>query len=344
MGVTGTFCQLCALPVQHDHYVPANGGYLNIYRGGTEGGGRDWSAETHKPFPFDERHRWLEDAVSVNRFSTGTKRGRVEDGHLRSSPDDDDPAFVWNGGDEDGFVFHHWCWEAIGKPERGEDTIRAAGLLPYSFVAIYHGQLFELRELATDGKGWMTEDPRTSARSRERIEGLIELAKAHPMSGEATSLQEIVQADRDWVAVTGHDDDDARSSLVHFRSAPNPNTPGLSNFPHLLCLSLVFDQKRNLPTPEELEAFEAFALGFGAAIERDGFGVHVLTAFGQGKRQHLAYVKDLAEGHRRIDALPGRGLISPTRSAPGLNAPDDYDDAHDPRWKIVFEEMGLPRR
>lgn len=333
MGVIGTFCQLCGLPVQHDHYVPSDRGYLNIYRGARPGGGHDWESESRKPFPLGPGQAWLADAVSVARFGRGVKRGAVEDGFLHAGPDDADPVMVWSGGDEDALAFHHWCWEAMGTPDTGDACVSAVGLLPYSFVARYHGQLFDLRALEADGKGWLAEDPRTSPRSRARIERLLELAR-RPPNVDDTTLSEIVKHDRDWVAVTGTDARRERLELIHYRAAPSPRTPGLEAFPHLLCLALVFDPTPRLPTPAELERFEAFTLAFGEALERDGLGVHVVSSFGAGRRQHLAYVKELTEAHRRVDALEGRGAI----------ASDDYDDAHDPTWKIVFEEMGLPRR
>jgi hypothetical protein len=324
MGVTGTFCQLCAMPVQHDHYVPLHGRFA-IYRGAAEGGGRDWSAE--RPFPFGPEHAWLKDAVAVDRFGEGVSRGLVEDGHLED-PEKDDSVFVWNGGDEDAYVFHHHCWEATGKPTSGPATIRATGLLPYSVVSLYHEQLFQFRELEADGKAWMLRNPASEPRNRERVEQLIDLATRKPSPGRApSSLGEVVSMDRDWHSTTVRGD--TRHHLVHFRRAPDAQMD-LSPFPHLLALVIRYSEDARDASAEELGRIQALMFAFKAALERGGFGVHVLSSCGQGLHQHFAYVKDLAEGHRLVDALPERGPIKP----------DDYDDAHDPAWEIFFQQRG----
>jgi hypothetical protein len=57
MGVLSTYCQICGLPVQQDHYVPAkDGGYFHIWRG-------DGDDACPPAVDFGPERAWLRDAV-----------------------------------------------------------------------------------------------------------------------------------------------------------------------------------------------------------------------------------------------------------------------------------------
>src|SRR3954454_13958646 len=59
VGVLSTYCQVCGLPVQHDHYVPQpDSRYLRIWRGDGDDG-------CEPAFAFGPEHGWLRRAVGL---------------------------------------------------------------------------------------------------------------------------------------------------------------------------------------------------------------------------------------------------------------------------------------
>src|SRR6185436_3778768 len=205
MGVHGTFCQLCGLPTQHDHYVPTSSGLLKIYRGSAEGGGQRWESG-ERPFPFGPEHEWLKDAVVLPWDDPRVLRGPIEDGAIEDAAGES--VLVFEGGEE-GLAFHHACWELQGSPPATGPAFRANHTHGWALVEGYHGQLFEFEELAADGKAWMLADPRNDARSRRRIEAMLEIARDE-VTKAAESLEEILAKDRDWVCRAIRDEDHAR--------------------------------------------------------------------------------------------------------------------------------------
>ncbi|MBL8938574.1 MAG: DUF695 domain-containing protein [Archangium sp.] len=331
MGVHGAVCQLCGLPTQHDHYVPTASGMLKIYRGSAEHGGHTWEAD-ERPFVFGPSHAWLSDAIGLSREpECRLFRGTVEDGGLQDTASGEN-LFVWDGDDE-ALVYHHRCWELMGSPTTLDGALRGHGTPEWSLVALYHEQLFEFWELADDGKAWMLEDPSTNERSKARLTSLIDrLRSIGPHERDPESLAEIVAMDRDWYAVAARNDDRSRRHVVHYRTAPRRDTDR-SAYPHLVCVLKAYAGD-GLATGERFSQLEAFFMAMKAAVERDGLGVMVLAAIGEGQAQYLAYVRDVTEAHARIDAVPGINVP----------APAEYDDEDDPSWRVLFEEMGLPRR
>ncbi|MFT3706394.1 MAG: hypothetical protein QM817_01880 [Archangium sp.] len=313
-----TFCQLCGLPTQHDHYVAAHGGGFNIYRGSMENGGHDWAAQPNQPFPFTPSHAWLRDAVGLLRDEERVVRGTVEDGGL-VDPKTEDEIFV-SDGDEDALVFHHWCWELMGCPVNPEHAARGTSQLGWAQLAPYQEQLFEFADYAREGKGELLNDPRTSTASRERITAALEDARRAPPSfDEPNAVDEVLKLDRDWRGTTMGN----RAYLIRYREGLTEEMVASSGREHLLCLIQ--------PATEPSRELEALERQFKQTLEADGLGVTVLHSFGEKKLQLLAYVRDLKEAHRRVEAL-------------GWNGPLEFDDAHDPAWKIFFHDMGVPRR
>jgi hypothetical protein len=168
MGVMGTWCQICGLPVQHDHYVPQDGMFA-IWRGPAT----TWCASA---VAFGPEHDWLLDAVGLRWSRDGDPAvvaGRVEDGVIVGPGGEDLPdGFVGDGLDERA-ALHRVCWELAGQPSSWEelDPPSLAELQPY------HGQLFAFAELVADGRGWMLVDPRWDSaagrRSRDRVLALL---------------------------------------------------------------------------------------------------------------------------------------------------------------------------
>ena len=155
MGVMGTWCQLCGLPVQHDHYVPDGSGHgLKIYRQGSEDGGHQWE-DNEKPMKFGPEHQWLKDAVAIARDDDdgpAVLHGVAQDGNFEDA-NGEDSVFVANG-DEDAYVFHAVCWKAMGKPAPVEPEQIANRTHRFSLQGPYQQQLFDVRTFVDDGKAW----------------------------------------------------------------------------------------------------------------------------------------------------------------------------------------------
>src|SRR5688500_5873690 len=106
MGVMGTYCQVCGLPVQYDHYVPA-GDMWAIYRGD----GRDSVAPV---VHFGPEHVWLREAVGLRVDPSETTvlvEGLIHDGFFEGAFHD----FVADGLEERA-ALHRTCYETIGRP------------------------------------------------------------------------------------------------------------------------------------------------------------------------------------------------------------------------------------
>jgi hypothetical protein len=164
MGVVGTFCQICGVATQHDHYVPMDG-MFGIYRGGS-------GHEVCAPLvAFGPEHAWLKEAVGLRLRADQEPpilEGEIHDGRFEDSDEDD--ARVWDGIDERA-ALHKACWELAERPEvwkgaRGDETLTS-----------YQQQLFEFGKLVEDGLGWMLADPRSTSpegrRNAERIRRLL---------------------------------------------------------------------------------------------------------------------------------------------------------------------------
>jgi hypothetical protein len=325
MGVLATWCQLCGLPVQHDHYVEARGGGFNIYRGSMPNGGHDWSNEPAQPFTFGPQHVWLRDAVGVRRGGARPVFGIVEDGGLNPGSEE---IFVADG-DEDARVYHRFCWDLMGKPTEAADALRAQQTVLFEQLYPYQEQLFDFQRFEENGKGDWLLDPSSNERSRRRIETALAAVKKPFSFDPPTSLAQVLEWDRDWQGTAARSQEGEVVHHVQFRRDPTPRMD-LSAYPHLLCFLLEFET----PMPVEFVRVEELEWQAKEAIERDASGIVVMLSVGRGQMQLLAYVKDLEEAHRRMNALPNaetKGTV-------------DFDDAHDPTWKIFFEEMGLPAR
>lgn len=178
MGVMGTFCQVCGVAAQHDHYVPQPGGMLGIYRGGP-------GPSRFSPLvAFGAEHAWLERAAALaidESQSPPVVFGRCSDGGLEGpdgGPLTDD--FVGDGLD-DRAVLHEACWRLAGEPTCWD--ILAVVLRPHGLER-YQEQLFEFAALVDDGEGWKLVDPDLDTpdgrRNRARILGLLGRAERRP--------------------------------------------------------------------------------------------------------------------------------------------------------------------
>jgi hypothetical protein len=337
MGVHGATCQLCRLPLQHDHYVPQRGGagMLKIYRGGSEGGGHEWE-EGEPVVRFGPEHAWLADAIGVPFGEGALLRGAVEDGSLTDAATGAD-AFIWDG-DEDALAFHAYCWKRMGEPVRAGDAVVSRGLHLAAFADTYAGQLYEFRELIDHGKGWMLADPRGTTgdarRSAARIDAILADARRTPPPQTAPkSVADVLAADRGWRGIFLRENDHAPRDAVRYRANLDA-TLDLDGY-----TTLVWAMKEHagggLPSPEAWAELEAFEVAVKAAVEQDAAAILIMVTIDRTQAQYLIYARDEAATRAAIDAAAAR-FGSVTR-------PIDYDNETDPGWKVYFANMD-PRR
>jgi len=331
MGVHGTFCQLCALPVNHDHYIPTPGGMLRIYRGGTSDPPQTWN-DAEQPFPFTPDHDWLRRAVGIEHGTNKILRGEVSDGNLTDDASGD--TTMPFEGDDDARTYHAYCYEALGSPTDSR-ALTARGTHAFALLAPYHEQLFELQLLADDDKAWMLADPATSPRSRDRIAAAVGEAKrvaaARP-TAEPTTIDDILALDAGWQGVVFHDVSHRRRELLRYRA---DIVPGLDcrEFVDLVCVVKEYaDDPLTQPTAAVREQLEAFEVLLKTTVERDRAAIHVATMFGgeRSQAQFILYARNAAATAAAIRALPDV-------------AADDVSIEPDPTWKIFFAEV-IPRR
>lgn len=174
MGVFGTFCQICAMPVQHHCYVPMEGGMLSIYRGEEER-----SPSHPKPnFPFGPEHSWLVKVVAL-RLDAGDDpdviHGAVESGVVWVG--DYEEEYEVDEGLSERAALHEKCWE-LSKKKEWSELSHCRESQAWQDLHRYHGQLFEYDQLHEDGLTWMTADPSSGTedgvKNRERILRIIE--------------------------------------------------------------------------------------------------------------------------------------------------------------------------
>lgn len=176
MAVFATFCQLCGLPVQQDHYVPAETeNYFHIWRG-------DGDDACEPIIPFGAEHAWLRDALGL-RFDDRallmpTISGIVHDGDLGNPGGNLFEVDLVDGEGDDRMALHAACWRIAGEPTSWE-PFASLRQLPKEEDR-YRQQLFDFGPFVEDGHGWMLVDPESGTpeglRNRQRIVAIIESA------------------------------------------------------------------------------------------------------------------------------------------------------------------------
>lgn len=167
MAVIGTYCEICGLPVQLDHYVPRPDGGLWIWRD-------DGSDVCDPAIAFGAEHAWLSRAVALRWDETPPVpviEGTVHDGYLENAFGVG--AGVFPGVDDRGAA-HHACWQLAGRPASYQSL---SHLQPPAVLEKYQQQLFDFQAFADDGHSWMLADPDAGtpdgSRSRQRIMDLL---------------------------------------------------------------------------------------------------------------------------------------------------------------------------
>ena len=169
MGVLSTYCQICGLPVQHDHYVPMEiGSMFHIWRGDGD--------DTCDPIvPFGPEHAWLRRAVGLrldDRSAEIAVEGIVHDGYIQGFGDDGD---VYDGVGDSRAALHSACWHLADRPATWESLEHLE--LPVEDER-YREQLFDFEAFIADGHAWKLVDPESGTpdglRSRQRVRAILE--------------------------------------------------------------------------------------------------------------------------------------------------------------------------
>ncbi|HEU0033931.1 MAG TPA: DUF695 domain-containing protein [Kofleriaceae bacterium] len=334
MGVIGSYCQLCRLPLSHDHYVQsASLGMLKIYRSTAEHGGHDWEPG-ERVVRFGREHRWLRDAIAITREETPrVVEGPVEDGVLEAG---DDHVFIWEG-DDDGFAYHRFCYERIGSPRTLEALVHGRGTHAASVVDTYGGQLFEFHELIDQGKGWMLVDPRLDTddarRSRARIEEILAIAQRPRSERRPARVADVLAVDRDWRGMMLRGDAHAPRDVIRYRASVHPALD-CAEYPVLVwAMKEYVTAGTALPEAAVFDELERFEHALKASVERDAAAILVMVTIGATQAQFLVHARDEAETVARIQALP---------SGPATK-PIEFDNERDPAWNVYFSQMA-PKR
>ena len=169
MGVMASYCQLCGLPVQHDHYVATERpDSWNIYRSSEP-------SFTRPALPFGPEHGWMTEAVGQDPYEDSDPVFG-KDGHLED--ESGEPHFVCHGL-EDRAVLHKACWEMAGQPRSFQTLAAAPRLHDWVLMSRYQEQLFEFEQLVKDGRAAWLIAPNlpAGAENRQRIEALLAEAR-----------------------------------------------------------------------------------------------------------------------------------------------------------------------
>jgi hypothetical protein len=173
VGVMGTFCQVCGMPTNYDHYSnESDTGMIEIKRN---------EDLDDSDIAFGPEHSWLESCVvlPVYPYLNGKiLRGKIEDGRLIA--ENDDSIFVSEGKDE-GFALHEKCWALAGSPKNYEALSHISESVEFRDLTQYHDQFFDFNKLIDDGKSWMLSDPDSTSdegiQNRKRILSILNRSK-----------------------------------------------------------------------------------------------------------------------------------------------------------------------
>lgn len=319
MGVMGSYCQLCRLPLQHDHYVPDpdGGGGLAIYRG------RDPKGAPAMRLTRD--HEWLADAVALPWVAGRPLAGAVEDGVLVDATSG--TKLLVMAGDEDGLALHRRCWEMLGSPAAAGDAAPLVGRGTHGAAQIepYLGQLFELADFVAHGAAWMLDDPRAAPKSRERIDAIRAQARANRLPvPRPARVADVIAADRDWDGMMLRDGDGAATHIVRYRTSLRPDLD-LATYPALVWAIRDYDGS-GLPDADGSARMRALEHAIKDAAELGERAILLVVTVGEGKAQFLLHARDEAATRAAIDKL-------------GKGAEVAYDNADEPTWRTYFTQM-----
>jgi hypothetical protein len=329
MGVIGTSCQLCKLPLNHDHYVTSPSlGLLKIYRTSADAGGHDWQPD-ERVVHFAPEHAWLCDAVAMSRIDGSVVAGVVEDGGLDER--NGEGLFVGSG-DDDGFAFHRYCYELTGSPTTLDTLVTSHHSHGWALLETYNGQLFDLRALVDHGKAWMLVDPHGDSpdarRSRARIAAILAQARTPMPQQRLAKVADVLAADRGWCARMIRNGREP-GVLLRYRDDVHPELD-CADYPALVWAMKEFGE--GFPDNATLAELELFELAVKTAVEADAGAILLMVTIGDGQAQYIIQARDEAVTRAKIAALP-QGEITL-----------DFDNERDPTWKVFFTQLAPRRR
>lgn len=309
MGVHATYCLICGLPVQHDHYVATDKEDLwAIYR------------SDHQPvghFPFGPEHQWLLRGVAVND-EEGPFFGSCEDGCLKT----EDGEELYVGSDSEDFsALHAYCWNAAGQPREYNRIYHYRYTYGRTFLRKYQEQLFDFGRCVAQGDGWLLTDPDLpeGRPNRERIDAILGTCppSLDPQGAprDPANVAELLASDN-WLFyyLPG------QGGLDFWRFRNNVS-PGFDpqGYPYQLWLT---ESLERTPLPE----MERFEQRFFQAVQQGGAAV-ALAALNVGGEYHLILQGRDVELCREELAKQGRPV--------GL----ELEVEDQPRWAGYFESL-----
>lgn len=310
MGVFATYCMVCGLPVQHDHYVATDReNFWAIYR-----------SDNHPPghFTFGPEHDWLLEGVAIS-IEDGPHFGSCSDGCLTAEHGKE----YYVGSDyEDYMALHRYCWEAAGEPRDYNLIYHYKYSFERSFLKRYQEQLFAFAECCEQGDGWLLIDPRSSAgkRNRDRIQDIIK-AQPEPLDErgevkEPETVAELVATDV-WMLEYARSASGAHEPWRFRRNVPTTIEKAL--FPHAFWLIM---------SPGETSAREIdrFEKAFYTKAQDDGLAVALATAVIQGKIYFVLQTRDPDSLQALLSSLNPPGEIE-------IQAQEELD------WEGYFQEI-----
>ena len=326
MGVMGTYCMICGVAVQHDHYVDTDRpNVYEIYR--------NKPYNTRSAFDFGPEHEWLKRGVALPEQPEDPEpvKGEIEDGALNG--DDDEPYFVMDGVDDYGAV-HEACWELAGRPAGYENLRHLRWLHGVTLLTQYQEQLFDFPGVERDHKTWLLADPAArqmeGGRNRARIQALLkEGERVAPLAyGDPSSAQQILLSNSWNYATKGEAGD-----LNFFRYRQDVKR-GINpeGFTEAFWVRLPFTRgPKGLPEGLTLRGLERYETELIDKLQGPGLGV-VLACFSRnGKMHYITYVSQLEPAEEVL-----RGIERPPNTEETI-----VDHEHDPEWKVLFQKIFL---
>ncbi len=309
MGVHASYCLVCGLPIQHDHYVPTErANFFAIYRS-------DNKPEGH--FPFTLSHAWLLRGVAVNP-GDGPHFGSCEDGALIA----DGEEYYVGDGYEDYLAMHKYCWEAAGQPRDYNEIYRCKSTYEATFLKKYQEQLFDFFQCVADGQGWLLEDPDRpeGEQNRKRIERA--LATPRPKLDESGALahprnvEELLASDVWNLQYRQYAED--KYDFWRFRDNVEA-TIDTAGYPHLEWVII---------TPGETSALEMerFERELFADVQSSGLAVALAAVTIQGRYYFAFQAKEHAAFERALAAHNPPGEL-------------ELQFELEPAWTGYFEEF-----
>jgi hypothetical protein len=275
MGVHATFCAICGLPVQHDHYVATEKQDMwAIYRS-------DNRPQGH--FPFLPEHDWLLRGVAINT-EEGPFFGTCEDGALI---DEDGESYYVGRDNEDYTALHAYCWRAAGQPTDYDQMSHYQYAYDRTFLSKYQEQLFDFFQCARNDDGWLLLDPEhpDGARNKARIEALLKIRPTPVVDGQEKqpgSVAELLKSDVWRLEYRPYDE--GKHDVWRFRANITPEIDK-SGYPHMWWL--ISD-----PGQTPLAEMERFERAFYEAVQASGLAIALATVTVRGRYYFVLQTRD----------------------------------------------------